>query len=239
MELFYVAVSSIFLLVFPALRTFHSYGDPTLPLPRKVIAQGISNQLMIELHPLLLRVVRVVEQSTSDTGPSIPPVAVSVGATLIELSKALASPFNMNDTPHRIWTEVRPDTSTLYSLQQLIEDRAQLLKESEESVGKQMIESGDVFAIEFQENGNWLVDADKMGSGAMELFSSAIVPPPPLFSSGNDFFLTLQSNLAMGSQGSGSTNKKTPAAKITKTFGATSSSSRGDREPGTLGLGNM
>jgi ubiquitin carboxyl-terminal hydrolase 4/11 len=207
-------------------------------LPRKVISRGISMTPYIEMHPLLLRVVRVVEQSDSEHGPVIPPIAVSEEDTLTQLSHALAAPYHKQGTPHRIWQDIITTERTRYPRAKLIEDNAKLLEESDEPVSKEIIQTGDIFAVEFQdEDGNWLVDADSIGQGAIVLRDPYV--PPPLFGPGNDFFLTMQSSTSSSSPGASAIDKKTTPTKNWKSSTPTASSSKRNQDPGTLGLGNM
>jgi hypothetical protein len=191
------------------------------------------------MHPLLLRVVRLVEQSESEHGPAIPPVEISVGDTLTQLSHALAAAFNKQGTPHRIWCDVLPTEWTLYPCAKLIEDRARLLEESEDSVEKELIQTGDAFAVEFQdEDGNWLVDADRLGSGAIVIANDPCIPPP-LFGPANDFFLSMQSSTSSSARGTSALNKTSAVTKSWTSSAPVASSSKRNQEPGTLGLGNM
>lgn len=195
--------------------------------------RGISKTPEIELHPHLLRPVRLIEQSEGDHGPKLPPVAVSAGNTLAELVDALGAPFKEVGRKHRVWTDVYIDDYTGYPRAKLVEDRAKLVPESDELV-EDKFQSGDNFAVEFQENGDWLVDANKIESGSsLVLVGGDTTTPPPLFKPGGGFYST-------SFPGAKNSDTKTPVAKAAaKSTAVVASSSKSGQEPGTLGLGNM
>lgn len=213
---------------------FSRYGNATCPLPRRVVPRGISRAPEIELHPHLLRPVRLVEQSEDDRGSAMPPVAVSAGSTLAELVVALAAPFKETGRKHRVWTDVYIEDWTHYPRAKLLEDRAKLVPESDELV-EDKYQTGDGFAVEFQENGDWLVDADKIDSGSSLVLvgpSADTGTPPPLFKPGGGFFATF---IPVPKH----PDPKPAAGKASKSTALVASSSKQGQEPGTLGLGNM
>lgn len=191
------------------------------------------------MHPCLLRVVRLVEQSTSDPGPLLPPIAISAGLTLAEMSLALAAPFNEHERAHRIWADIYPVDWTRYPRAKLIEDCGKLLEETQELVGDRF-ETGDSFAVEFQENGDWLVDAEKVGSNSAGASQVVLVndtaEPIPLFGSGKGFFAGIETTIKEKQP-----KEKQPATatKLSKSVSLVPSSSKRAQDPGTLGLGNM
>ena len=171
--------------------------------------------------------------------PRIPPVPISAQDTLKDLYKAVAAPFHLQGIPHRVWMDTHQRESTIYPRALLIQDGAKLLEESDASIEKALIETGDTLAVEFQENGQWLIDADNLSSNSSSSTSTILGVPPPLFGPGSDFFQNLQDKTVKSTPPTSSgSNQKSTAVKTWKSSTPVTPSKR-SVEPGTLGLGNM
>lgn len=140
----------------------------------------------------------------------------------------------------RIWKLVGQSyEGSSYPSSRLVEDKAEILNPSDQTLEEALIEPEDAFVVEFYRDGAWIVDAENLPG-------TVLGPPPPLFGSGSSFFDKMSSiKKTDGVSGSGSlkfTSSQGSKATIGygKSFGSGGSgSSQKIQEPGTLGLGNM
>ncbi|KAF7964511.1 hypothetical protein HWV62_6377, partial [Athelia sp. TMB] len=213
------------------------YGEPIHPLPRKVIAKGHLQTPTLELRPPSLQALMLHKSDAKDiTGPPPKWVTVSINDTVRHLCSALVVAVCTESPPpdSRVWKLTGQSyEGSLYPASLLFEDKAELLKLSDETLEDALIEPGDAFAVEFSHNGGFIVDPDDLpGSNALL--------GVPLFSSGSDFFSKFSTNKTDSSPVStkGATSSKSTTSF--KPFGSgTSSYQQKTQEPGTLGLGNM
>ncbi|KAH7914594.1 hypothetical protein BJ138DRAFT_346574 [Hygrophoropsis aurantiaca] len=229
------------------------YGLPSHPLPRKVIARGILQEPVLELRPPRLKVLTLMNL-TSDVplGPPHGYITVSTKDTVKKLCKDLAATVILHpNAPYRIW-KIEPGEfdGSQYPVSKLISGGGELLEESEKNLEDSLIEPDDPFVVEFQQNGEWVVDASKVPRTSSTNVTSA---PPPLFSPENDFFKRLGNELttiqsSQSAQHAPSPSFKNSSSKISenpitppsKPFGGfLKGSTKSIQRPGTLGLGNM
>ncbi|KAF9645869.1 UCH-domain-containing protein [Thelephora ganbajun] len=205
------------------------YGTVNQALPRKVIARGIIQQPTIEMHPLVLKVVRVADPSSPTTGPFVHRITISAAATVKELYKAIHALFNVPETPFRIWSinDVLEDAPYEVSKLKQEDPNPKLWTETDDLLEHEYVGNGDSFAVEFQKDGQW---------------PSNTVPqnhaPAPLFGTGNDFFGKVQAR-SLGSKTDDAKPATATSSKISLWKSSTPTSSKRAPEPGTLGLGNM
>ncbi|KAH7927348.1 cysteine proteinase [Leucogyrophana mollusca] len=208
------------------------YGQPLHPLPRKVISRGILQEPVLELRPPRLKALTLKDvKADLPLGP--PPVFVTVSTkdSVKRLCKDLAAAVAPRpNAPYRIWKiEPAEFDGSQYPASKLISSGGELLEESDKTLEESLIEPDDPFVVEFQENGEWVVDASKV---IRSNSTNVTGVPPPLFSSENDFFSRLGHNLT-----------SLPNSQVTptsfKSYGFSKASSKAVQEPGTLGLGNM
>lgn len=213
------------------LRPFESdsYGTINQTLPRKVIARGVFQQPTIEMHPLILRVVRIADPSSPTAGPFVRRITISASATVRDLRKATHSLFNVPNTPFRLWSVSDVPEDGPYDASKLKQEDSnpKLWSESDDLLEQEYVATGDSYVVEFQKDGQWPSDTVPQNH-----------TPAPLFGSGSDFFGKMQER-SLGS----TTNDAKPAtatsSKISLWKSSTPTSSKRVQEPGTLGLGNM
>jgi ubiquitin carboxyl-terminal hydrolase 4/11/15 len=222
-----------------------------------VRAVGQRQEASLELRPPQFSPLLLV--NTPDltiTGPPAPTVTVSadtsVGEFCQQLARALKSSHDPSDT--RIWALVHPRTEvdgSQYPISRLLEVGGRLLSEYDEqrkTLDDALIQSGDLFAVEFREQAAWLVDAATVPApGDAPGIEKEL--PPPLFNSENDFFSRMQTGASGKPSLSSVTSKditirptssKLPGFyKSTVSNKVTSTSNTKIKDPGTLGLGNM
>ncbi|KAJ3557337.1 hypothetical protein NM688_g1526 [Phlebia brevispora] len=235
------------------------YGQPRYPLPRKVIGRGIMQEPALEVRPPQLHAYVLLPDLPTRTTASIPPqiVTVSVTDTVTDVRKALIqSLFNTEQAPtrrYRVWKfEDTPPETTVMTTKNIRETRASILEDSSKMVGEALIENGDVFAVESELDGKWLISEDDIpllyrsppGTNNVDLpptpqsTQGLIEAPKPLFNSNKDFFSKLQTN-GTSSQ-SGTANGKLPlVVKPTPSKDPRPAPKVCTLVPGTLGLGNM
>lgn len=214
------------------------YGEPIQPMPRKVISKGIMKEPTLELRPPRLKVLLLQKSDSMDiTGPPHPYVTISIKATVRDLCALLRSTIGPSKTGvARVW-RIEPSmdvTGSMYPSARLSEDKPQLLQPSDDIIEDALIQPDDVFVVEFLENGNFIIDPDKLSKYP---FTNDNVPPP-LFSDENDFFKKM---------GSSSSSKAVVSATKTNMsalfkpggFGSAVTHSHKSQQPGILGLGNM
>lgn len=212
-------------------RTFEpdSYGTADQALPRKVIARGIFQQPSIEMHPLILKVVRIADPSSSTAGPFVHRIAISVSATVRDLHKAIHALFNVSDSPFRVWSVGDVPEDTPYDVSKLKQEDSnpKLWSESDDLLEHEYLTTGDSFVVEFQRGGQWPSDTVPQNH-----------TPAPLFGAGNDFFGKMQER-GLGSKTNDAKPATATSSKISLWKSSTPTSSKRIQEPGTLGLGNM
>ncbi|KIK95662.1 hypothetical protein PAXRUDRAFT_11300 [Paxillus rubicundulus Ve08.2h10] len=222
------------------------YGIAIHPLPRTVIARGQFGEPSLELRPPRLKVLSLVDSKAD--GPIGPPhgyVTLSTKDTVRTLSRELvASVSARSSVPYRIW-KIQPGEfeGSQFPASKLTAHGAELLNINDKTLEEALIEFDDPFIVEFQQDAKWISDP-----------TSTPVPnssaPPPLFSSGDDFFSRLGQNSSVVTNiQPGQTRSLTPTAgsssvkpkdlQVTpfKSFGFYKA--KVTQEPGTLGLGNM
>ena len=186
-------------------------------------------QPTIEMHPLILKVVRVADSSFPTTGPFVRRITISAAATVKELHKAIHTLFNVQDTPFRVWSvsEVPEDAS--YGVSKLKEDNSnpKLWSETDDLLEHEYVGNGDCFAVEFQKGGQWPSDTVPQNH-----------TPAPLFGTESDFFGKMQTR-TLGSKTDDAKPATATSSKISLWKSSTPTSSKRAPEPGTLGLGNM
>ena len=206
-----------------------SYGTVNQALPRKVIPRGVFQQPTIEMHPLILKVVRIVDPSPPAAGPFVHTISISISASVRDLYKAIHALFNVPDTPFRVWSVIDIPEDAPYEVSKLKQEDAnpKLWKESDDLLEHEYVATGDSFVVEFLKDGQWPSD---------------LVPqnhtPVPLFGSGNDFFGKLQEK-SFGSKTNSAKPTTATSSKIDSLWKSTPTSSKRVKDPGTLGLGNM
>lgn len=209
------------------------YGPPPHPLPRAVIVRGLQKQAVVELHPLRLKVFRLVRSSSEGASAPHQWITISAGETVTALSSALSKcvALTTQHTPCRIWklgiaTDDSQDIE--FPMPQLPMSDAKILDESGKTLEEEGVEMLDAFVVEFKQSDGWIAEAPRS------------LLPAPVFNSDDGFFNRMSSTLSPVTSvttykggyfnGSGSHVAK-PSVSI-KAFAKT-------LEPGTLGLGNM
>ncbi|KIJ65708.1 hypothetical protein HYDPIDRAFT_110858 [Hydnomerulius pinastri MD-312] len=226
------------------------YGLATYPLPRSVIARGQFGEPSLELRPPRLKVLTLVDSKAD--GPIGPPhgyVTLSTKDTVKALSRELVASLSArSNIPYKIW-KIHPGDyeGSQLPAPKLATLEPELLEIDDRTLEDALIEFDDPFVVEFQNGGKWISDQP---SSAISEPPTAV--PPPLFSSGEDFFSRLGNNSALvhstqqrrtpspaPASGSGSSSAKAKDSSVTpfKSFGFPKNKTA--LEPGTLGLGNM
>ncbi|KAI0766593.1 cysteine proteinase [Trametes elegans] len=232
---------------------FHRYGKPKYPLARKVIARGISQEPTLELRPPTFKVHLLTPASLP--GQTVPPKDVTVSSTdkIRDVRRIFAhavSPSKAAAAQYRVW-KITPEASTdqlFFAIDTLRTCGAALLQDDDSTVGDELVDSSEVFVVEFMNRNAWSIDpaaVTPLSNGTS--VSSAPPPPPPppptqpgpLFNSGADFFTQLQHKT--GSTPSTTTIAPSSVFKPNSVTAKSNSSVRSkvQHEPGTLGLGNM
>jgi hypothetical protein len=181
------------------------------------------------MHPLILKIVRIVDPSSPTAGPFIHTISISVSATARDLHKAIHALFNAPDTPFRVWSVVDILEDAPYEVSNLKQEDSnpKLWSESDDLLEHEYVTTGDSFVVEFQKGGRWPSD---------------VVPqnhtPAPLFGTGNDFFGKLQEK-SFGSKTNDAKPSTATSSKMSLWKNSTPTSSKRVQAPGTLGLGNM
>jgi len=206
-----------------------SYGTVDQPLPRKVIARGAIQQPTIEMHPLILKVVRIADPSPPTAGPFVHRITISATATVRELHKAIHALFDVPDTPFRVWSVTEVPEDAPYEVSKLKEDNPnpKLLNDTDDLLEHEYVENGDFFAVEFQKDNQWPSNTTPQNH-----------TPVLLFGTGRDFFGKMQAG-SLGSKTDDAKPAIATSSRISPLKSSTPTSSRRAQEPGTLGLGNM
>ncbi|CDO75837.1 hypothetical protein BN946_scf184951.g35 [Trametes cinnabarina] len=221
------------------------YGEPKYPLPRKVIARGILQEPQLELRPPAFKVHLL--SPTALPGQNLPPREVTVSSTdkIREVRHAFAAAFNPQKAASgqfRVW-KIAPNASTdcaLFSVDTLRTCGAALLEDSDRTVDDELVDSSEVFVVEFMTRDSWMVDAAQVAPLSADGASQAPPPPTqagPIFNSGPDFFSQLQQRSAPTVSTTDATSFASSAVTVSKP--GPSAKPKVQREPGTLGLGNM
>jgi hypothetical protein len=181
------------------------------------------------MHPLILRVVRTADPSSSTTGPLIHRITISASATVRDLYKAIHALFNVPNVLFRVWFvgDVPEDAPYEASKLKQGDPSPKLWSETDDLLEHEYVSTGDGFAVEFQKDGLWPSDAVPQNHA-----------PPPLFGGGNDFFGKMQEK-TLGSKTNDAKPATATSSKISLWKSSTPTSSKRVQEPGTLGLSNM
>ncbi|THH01060.1 hypothetical protein EW026_g1582 [Hermanssonia centrifuga] len=230
------------------------YGQPLYPLPRNVIARGITQEPTLELHPPHLYAHLLLPDIPTDTSsPSSDhrhEIVVSSTDSVSALRQAiLRTQFSTNspEDGYRIWkVEDVPETQTYFTERQLRELGGSILEDSDKTVEEALIESGDHFILEVVKEGKWIVlDSEipksKESSPAPPSTQTTASTSGPIFSSNNNWLDKLQQKTSPSTRTFPSSSSLKPAAPIkTGSLLKDPRSSKGSKQvPGTLGLGNM
>jgi ubiquitin carboxyl-terminal hydrolase 4/11 len=181
-------------------------------------------------------------------------VTVSCQDSVKTLGRHLAGAFPSRALlPHRLWLieAAHLEGSTLegseYPPAKLLAHGALMVDENDQTIEQALLESEDTFVVEFKHGPDWIVDAVAvLGKGSNKMQPEV---PPPLFSTENDFFNSLKTNISLPSSSKASTaplamNDFVSKVPLSSPFsrsvglGPSNSNSR-PQEPGTIGLGNM
>ncbi|KII87454.1 hypothetical protein PLICRDRAFT_699818 [Plicaturopsis crispa FD-325 SS-3] len=211
----------------------HWYGPPIHPLSRRVIARGVTQEPSLELHPPRVKALRLVKSTSDDVaGAPHPWATVSSTESISTLSSVLASAIKASsDAPFRVWKVESEDFSgSEYPTSKLRKPHAELL-EGTQTVQEALIEPGDAFVVEVQVNDAWLVDATTLAQQALE--------PPPLFNANENFFDRYSASSATTSSVVAAPKQPSTILKPPFSSAMTTRSKTSNREPGTLGLGNL
>ncbi|KZT63497.1 cysteine proteinase [Daedalea quercina L-15889] len=223
------------------------YGKARHELPRKVIARGVQNEPTLELHPLRLKAH--ILTSSAVPGVTRPPrfVTVSVQDTMDDLYKTLANPSTIASRMYRIWRLVENDSSldqVPCTPKQLKQCGATQIQPSSRKVGEELIEPGDSFVVEFQEDGIWVVDSSEVTPRPVfDSQSTVTQSTPKLFGPDSEFFGQFLANASSTSVSNVTSSPAKPVlSNMPDRIGSSAvvpRSKGGGSEPGTLGLGNM
>lgn len=194
----------------------------------------------LELHPIRLKVHLLADVSVPNRILPVHQIEVSSAATLKELQRAIVDSLSDTapaDTESRIWkvADGTPVNNELkYSVDLLKTWGATLIEPTDLTVEDEMIDTGDVFVVEYSSMGTWLIDPAEV-SGEQGAQPSE---PPALFNTDNDFFSQVQKKSALPTVVAPSTALK-PSVTIKAGPSTTVRYKQPSIEPGTLGLGNM
>ena len=246
-----VSVTSAFAdMLKPVVSFLHRYGPALLPLPRKVIERGFMKQASLELRPPKFSVHLLVLSSIP--GQSTAPLEVTISSTdkVAEARRAFAeaaAPQKANTTQYRVWRIPSQAASTelLFPADTLRSCGATELTPAEVTVEDEFVDSGEAFVVEFMNRGQWLVNASELAAMPNGTASQTSPPPPPpltqpapLFGSGTDFFSQLQQK-SPPAVGTTAVSPFKPNALAATNKPSTSTRSKVQHDPGTMGLGNM
>ncbi|KAH9852032.1 cysteine proteinase [Lenzites betulinus] len=237
--------------IWSALKEWYVYGEPTTPLPRKVIARGILQVPVLELRPPSFKVHLLA--LTSIPGQTLPAKEVIVSSTdkIRDARRAFATavhPQKATLEHFRVW-KISSDASTdqlLFTADSLRTCGAILFEDDEKTVGDELVDSSEVFVVELLDDGKWLVDASEVSPPSNGAPAPSTPPPPPppptqpnyVFSPGSDFFSQMQQKLPPVASTTAATIFK-PGPIVPANKGGPSPRLKPQHEPGTLGLGNM
>ena len=214
------------------------YGQPTVPLARKVIVRGLANEPGLELFPPQIKVHLLSTQPITQDQDALT-LTISIKVTLHDLYAQILQVIP-NDSPNppqrRIWklTEGSHYHQRYFPITRLKENGASPLEDNPiKIVEDAMIEHGDTFVVEEQDlEGHWLIDGMPKSATVSGTTTPLIVEQPPkLFGSSNwaDNYLSTKSDEPSSSFRSPTTIKISPSVKAKAPSVI----------PGTLGLGNM
>lgn len=213
-----------------------------------MILRGISKEATIELRPPRLKVLLLEKSNSTDIhGPPHAYVTMSIHSTVRNLCSRLAATVGKATPANaaRIWkVEGREFDGSLYPSSRLHMDGPEILTPSDQTLEEAMIEPEDAFVVEFVENGTFIIiDPDKLPAKPNSM-TIAVPPevPPPLFSSGDDFFSQISkrgNNWSSSSSSKYASSSKSAGFYKSSGFGSTYTRNQTIQDPGTLGLGNM
>lgn len=181
------------------------------------------------MHPLILKVVRIADPSPPAAGPFVHTISISTSATVKDLYKVIQALFDVPDTPFRVWSGIDVPEDAPYEVSNLKQEDSnpKLWSESDDSLEREFVATGDSFVVEFQKDGQWPSDSVPQNH-----------TPAPLFGTGKDFFGKLQEK-SFGSKTNSAKASMANSSKFDSLWDSTPTSSKRVRDPGTLGLGNM
>jgi ubiquitin carboxyl-terminal hydrolase 4/11/15 len=195
--------------------------------------------IVIELHPLRLKVFRLVRSSSEGANTPHPWITISAGVTVTALCSALSKcvALTAQDLPYRIWKigiATNDSQEIEYPASRLPMSDAKILHSSDKTLEEEGIELDDAFVVEFKQPDGWIAEAPR-----------SFLQPAPLFNSDEGFFNRMSTTSSPVSSATAykgdyfnttGTSVSKPSTALTlsnnKTFMRT-------LEPGTLGLGNM
>ncbi|EIN05985.1 cysteine proteinase [Punctularia strigosozonata HHB-11173 SS5] len=233
------------------------YGEATHPLPRKVIARGIAQEPSLELHPPRIRAMRLVaadDAATQDLADTpLRYITLSSTDTLEDLLNAaihaFSPPPSSSPPASRLWSVPAPRTDPVeggYSASRLLQVGGLQIQPSRKSLDEALVQSDDLFILELQENGRWLVDealVPTIEPGTAETETVALEQPAPLFKPEEDFFTRVAKQAVNKILGDVTQRTNSSAAENvpSKAVVATNTSTRATKlkPPGTIGLGNL
>jgi ubiquitin carboxyl-terminal hydrolase 4/11/15 len=212
------------------------YGPPPHPLPRAVIGRGRSKNVVIELHPLRLKVFRLVRASSEGANTPHPWITISSGVTVTTLCSALSKcvAVTAHDVPYRIWkigVALNDSQEIEYLASQLPLSDAKILDASDKTLEEEGLELDDAFVVEFKQPDGWIAEAPR-----------SLLQPAPVFNSDEGFFNKMTTTLPVSSTAFKSSYFDAPGTSVSKPSVALTLSNKTfmkTLEPGTLGLGNM
>ncbi|KAI0666784.1 cysteine proteinase [Trametes maxima] len=227
------------------------YGQPRHPLPRRVILRGLSQQPILELRPPSFKVHLLAPDVVP--GQSVPAKEVTVSSTdkIGDARRAFAEAISLSKASgqFRVW-KIPAGTSTgqlIFSADSLRTCGASLLEDNGGIVGDELVDSTEVFVVEFFDKDKWIVEPAAVAPPSDGVRPPPAAPPPPpltqpqpspLFGPGTDFVSRLEQKSAPSVNTSVVSTYKPGSVSVNK---ASTSVSRHkvQCEPGTLGLGNM
>ena len=225
-------------------RDVNRYGEPIRPLPRRVIARGMSQQVSIELRPPSFKVFQL---ATSISGTvSAKSLVVSMGETIRSMNAQLARlimPEIQPLPPYRVWRVEIPDpdewTFLEFPVNKLPKLSGTLVEESDHTLDQKDIQPSDVFVVEFRQGDSWLAQLPQ--TAPPPTVKGPPPPPAPLFNSNEGFFNRMSKTTASSASTSVMTVETYRSSFSLANWSKTTTSLKGKKsiERGTLGLGNM
>jgi hypothetical protein len=151
----------------------------------------------------------------------------------------------------RLWSVPAPRTDLVesgYTTSRLLQVGGLQIEPSSKSLDEALVQADDLFVLEVQEDGQWLVDASLVPTiepGTTENEGVKLEQPSPLFRSEDSFFNRVQrqlsENVATSSSAKGTKLQPTSVKSVVKPAGNTAPPGRASKTkmPGTMGLGNL
>jgi len=223
---------------------FNRYGEPIHPLPRRVIARGMSQQVSIELRPASFKVFRLAT-SMSDTVLA-KSLVVSMGESIRSMNTQLARlimPESQPLPPYRVWRVELPDpdewTLLDFPVTMLPNLSRTLVEESDHTLDQKDIQPTDVFVVEFGQGDGWLAQLTQ--PAPPPTIQGPPLTPAPLFNPGGGFFDRMNKTTVSSASTSVMKVETYRSSFTLGSWSKTTTPLKGKKsiERGTLGLGNM